>query len=98
MNQPQERSYEIVPMADALGGGWKLRLFVDGQDAGAGVFPVLEETAELGMSWWNSIPEQHRAYWLSKAGSAVPAEARHAYLLDDAYRDAQEEGEAWVGT
>ena len=35
------RTYEIDPRPDALGGGWKLRMLVDGQEAGGGVFPAL---------------------------------------------------------
>lgn len=33
-----------------------------------------------GMNWWNSISELERAYWLKQANSAVPADARQAFL------------------
>jgi hypothetical protein len=33
------RSFEITPPAE-LGGGWRLRLLEDGQEAGGGVFPI----------------------------------------------------------
>lgn len=32
-------SYEITPRSRHLGGGWRLRLFDDGQEVGGGVFP-----------------------------------------------------------
>jgi hypothetical protein len=38
-------SYEITPRLAKLGGGWKLTLLQDGQEAGGGVFPVLEDEA-----------------------------------------------------
>lgn len=34
---------------------------------------------KLGIDWWNSLTEVARSYWLSVAGSAVPAEAWAAY-------------------
>lgn len=36
---------------------------------------------ENGMTWWNSLTEVARSYWLSVAGSAVPADAWAAYKL-----------------
>jgi len=36
---------------------------------------------EAGMFWWNNITEVQRAYWLSVAGSAVPADAWAAYKI-----------------
>lgn len=32
--------YEITPRPAELGGGWRLRLFEDGEEAGGGVFPL----------------------------------------------------------
>lgn len=41
----------------------------------------MDETEALeGIAWWNSLTEQMRLYWLNVAGSAVPADARAAYL------------------
>lgn len=92
----QNRGYDITPRPAALGGGWKLSLFDGGQEAGGGVFPVPEDSPEAGMEWWNSMTEQQRGYWLTRSASAVPADARHAYLLDEAYEDARQEGESWI--
>lgn len=36
--------------------------------------------AHEGMTWWNNLTEEMRRYWLSVAGSAVPADAWLAYL------------------
>jgi len=49
------------------------------------------------MAWRNALSEEQRAYWLMMAASAIPAAARHAILLAEAYSDAQEAGEAWTG-
>ena len=32
------------------------------------------------MEWWNSLSEKQRKYWISFAGTAVPAEAYAAYI------------------
>jgi len=45
-----ERSYEITPRHADHGGGWKLVLLEDGEEAGGGVFPIAEEGPEVGMS------------------------------------------------
>lgn len=89
------RSYEIVPRPADLGGGWKLTLLEDGQEAGGGVFPVSKEDPQKGMTWWNSLPVEERSYWLVRAASAIPADAYHAYLLSVAYDDAVDTGEDW---
>lgn len=91
------RSYEITPRDPALGGGWNLALFENGEPAGGGVFPVPQEDAVVGMTWWNSMTEETRAHWLMMAASAVPADARHAFRLAEAYEDAQAQGDDWVG-
>lgn len=91
------RGYEIKPRPAELGGGWTLTLYQDGQEAGGGVFPVAEEDPQIGMDWWNAMGRDERAHWLMMAASAVPAAARHAYLLAQAYEDAQDHGESWVG-
>lgn len=37
-----------------------------------------------GMFWWNNLTEVVRAYWLSVAGSAVPADAWEAFKKEHA--------------
>lgn len=91
------RSYEITPRPPALGGGWNLALLDQGEPAGGGVFPVPQEDPSTGMAWWNSMTEQGRAHWMTMAASAVPADARHAFRLAEAYEDAQAQGDDWVG-
>jgi len=41
--------YKIDPRPAELGGGWRLRLFEDGEEVGGGVFPPVDtlEDAEL---------------------------------------------------
>lgn len=90
------RSYEVLPRAAHLGGGWNLVLLDNGEEAGGGVFPIPKEDPQAGMDWWNSIPVEERSFWLIKAASAVPADARHAFLLDEAYNEAVQEGEDWA--
>ncbi|QJE03728.1 hypothetical protein HH212_26885 (plasmid) [Massilia forsythiae] len=91
-------SYEIKPRPAELGGGWKLTLLQDGQEVGGGVFPVIEEDPQTGMDWWNNLAEKQRAHWVMMGASAMPAAARHAYLVSEAYNDAQDEAEAWMST
>jgi hypothetical protein len=91
-----KRSYEIQPRPDDLGGGLNLKLIEDEQASGGGVFPVKEDAAHEGMEWWNALSEAPRAHWLMMAASAMPAAARHAYLLAEAYNDAFNEGELWA--
>lgn len=91
------RSYDITPRPAHLGGGWKLTLTQDGEEAGGGVFPVEQEDPQVGIDWWNGMTEDQRAHWLMMAASAMPAAARHAYLLAEAYADARDEGETWSG-
>lgn len=91
------RTYQIVLRNPALGGGWNLFLFEDGQPAGSGFFPVPQEDPATGMAWWNSISEEIRAHWLMMSASAVPADARHAFRLAEAYEDAHAQGNDWMG-
>jgi hypothetical protein len=49
------RRFEIVERPFALGGGWKLTLFEDDQEAGGGVFPPgpdsYQDALDEGDSW-----------------------------------------------
>lgn len=45
-----------------------------------------EDEALEGIVWWNSLTEEMRLYWLNVAGSAVPADARLAYLASVSQR------------
>lgn len=91
-----KRSYEITPRPEALGGGWNLKLFEGGQEAGGGAFPIAEDDPQVGIGWWNALTEERRAHWLMMAASAMPAAAHHAYLLAEAYNDALDAGDAWA--
>ena len=90
------RSYEITPRDGRSGGGWNLTLFEDEQPAGGGAFPLPQEEASVGITWWNSMTEEPRRHWLEIAASAAPAAARHAFRLVEAYREAQAEADAWM--
>lgn len=90
------RGYAIAPRPADLGGGWKLTLLEDGEEAGGGVFPIFDEAPQIGMNWWNALTEQERAHWLAEANSATPDAARYAYRLAETYTDAQNEGEDWT--
>lgn len=97
MGNTEGRRYVITPRSADLGGGWKLVLLEDGEEAGGGVFPVPEEQPSVGMDWWDALSIEERAYWLVKAGPAAPANAWRPWMLALAYEDAVQEGEAWVG-
>lgn len=92
-----KRTYKIKPRPSDLGGGWRLALLEDDEEAGGGVFPLSEESPHVGIAWWNELPVEERAFWLVKAASAVPADARHAFLLAAAYDAALDAGENWTG-
>jgi hypothetical protein len=89
-------SYEIKPCPIELGGGWNLTLLQDGEEAGGGVFPVLENDPQAGMDWWKGRSEQKRAHWLMMAASARSADAYHAFMLAEAYADAKSTAYEWL--
>ena len=88
-------SYEINPRPVELGGGWELRLLDDDEEAGGGVFPIVDDPS-AGMTWWNSCSEQERGHWLMMAASAQPADAYHAFLLAETYADAEATAYEWL--
>ena len=91
--------YEIDPRPTELGGGWRLRLFEDGQEAGGGAFPADRNAdPQRGMAWFNALTEVERARWLATGKSARPVDAWGAYLSQEAFKEAQEEGENWVAS
>lgn len=89
-------SYEITPRPAELGGGWRLQLLEDGNEAGGGVFPIPAEDPHVGMTWWNGMSEKERARWLKIAKSARPADARQAWCEAEAYNDAEQEAYVWL--
>jgi hypothetical protein len=89
-------SYEITPRSADLGGGWRLRLLENDEEVGGGVFPVALADPHQGMTWWNAMTEDERSYWLEMTGSARPADAYDAFLLADAYSEAQSQAYAWL--
>ena len=97
MGNTEGRRYEVTSRSTDLGGGWKLALLEDGQEAGGGVFPIATVNPKIAMDWWNALPVEERAYWLVKAASAAPVDAWRACLIALAYEDATQEGEDWVG-
>lgn len=94
-----EYTYEITPRARELGGGWKLRMLEDGQEVGGGVFPaVVDEVA--GIAWWNGMREDERAWHLQQCAPSVAtvANAYAAFLLVEAYNDAERTASDWLAT
>lgn len=47
------------------------------------------------MDWWNGCSEQERAHWLTMAVSARPADAYQAFMLAEAYADAESTAYEW---
>lgn len=92
------RTYKIQSRPEALDGGWRLIFFLDGQEVGGGIFPLPQDDPKSGMAWWNDLTEERRAHWLMMSASAMPAAARHAYLLAEAYNVAIDRGELWANS
>lgn len=90
-------SYEITPRAADLGGGWNLRMLEGGQEVGGGVFPVVFDEA-AGIAWWNGMREEERAWHLKQCAPNLPtaANAYSAYLLVEAYNEAESAGINWM--
>lgn len=88
-------SYEINPHPVELGGGWELRLLNGDEEAGGGVFPIVDDPHAC-MNWWNSLSEVGRAHGLLMGASGRPADAYHAYLLAEAYADAKATAYEWL--
>lgn len=95
--EPPVRSFTIEPRAANVGGGWKLRLLSDGEEAGGGVFPVdPNEDPEEGAAWWNGLPEDERVQWMAKAGNTGRVvDAYGAYITHESWLDAEQEGHDW---
>lgn len=89
-------SYKITPHPVELGGGWKLRLLENEEEMGGGVFPVDDSDPDAGMRWWNECSEQERAHWLTMSASARPADAYHAFMLAEAYANAESTAYEWL--
>lgn len=92
------RHYEIAPRPIELGGGWNVKLYIDNEEAGGGVFPADPDRDPVaGMDWWNGLPEDERAVWSKVSGSTGRAvDAWGAYLAHEAYADALEHGRSWT--
>jgi hypothetical protein len=54
---PTDRSYAIDPRPAGLGGGWRLKLMINGEEHGGGVFPP--------DGWADAMSEGKR--WISHA-------------------------------
>lgn len=92
------RSFVIEPRSEHVGGGWRLRLLLDGEESGERVFPVDpgRDPERGGMVWWNALPEGERACWMAKGGNTGRVvDAYRAYLTFLARLDADEEGFLW---
>ncbi|WP_175785295.1 hypothetical protein [Burkholderia ambifaria] len=91
------RSYEILPRAAAVGGGWRLRLLENGKEVGGEVFSA-DPTAAVCTSaaWWKCQHEDERAKWAKEAGTASVDDAFSAYLSFDGHCIAETLGENWV--
>jgi hypothetical protein len=66
------------PRPVELGGGWRLMMLEDGEEV-SGVFPIVLDDPQAGVTWWNGCREPERGHWLAVAKSAVPADAWAAY-------------------
>jgi len=51
-----EYRYQIEPRPETLGGGWRLRLFVDTEEVGGGVFQEdeYEDAVDTANEWLSS--------------------------------------------
>ncbi len=98
-----DRGYELEPRPAGLGGGWRLRLFEDGEEAGGGVFPMT--------AYMEQAENAEEAYWLAYEDALDNALAwsESSYTLDMAnfnpgdrieilpeFRDGGDEDFEWV--
>lgn len=95
----RDHHYDITPRPVELGGGWRLRLLVNGEEVGGGVFPAPACEPERGMRWWNNLKESERRDWARQTGNTgIAADAWAAYLTATAYEDAMAEASAWLAS
>jgi hypothetical protein len=67
---PATARFEIDPRAPELGGGWRPRLFEDGEEVGGGVFPASETEESKTDAYADAIEEAEG--WLASR-QAVPS-------------------------
>lgn len=96
MSEKQGRGYQISPQPIVLGGGWKVTLLENGQEAKSGVFPIPEEPLEVIMNWWNSLSHQERTKWIAMVDSSNVAQVRYAYLMGQVHSKALQEATDWL--
>ncbi|MFX1767797.1 hypothetical protein PWP93_35490 [Paraburkholderia sp. A1RI-2L] len=90
-------AYRVSPRTAELGGGYHLRLYVDGEEMGGGVYPADPDAAPAdAVDWWNRLKEHERAVWLVKANSALAVDAWGEFLREKAHADALAEGWKWI--
>lgn len=92
------RTFVIEPRDERIGGGWKVRLLLDGEESGDRVFPIDpgRDPERGGMVWWNALPVEERVCWMAKGGNTGRVvDAYRAYLTFLARLDADEEGFLW---
>lgn len=51
---------------------------------------------QRGMAWFNALAVAERTRWLAAAKSAQPVDAWGAYLSQQAFQEAQDEGQNWL--
>lgn len=56
-----KRTYEIHPRPTNLGGGWKLTLLEDGEEAGGGVFPA-EDDPKISDEAYNDAMDEGESW------------------------------------
>ena len=65
----KDYSYEIDPRPADLGGGWRLRLFEDGEEVGGGVFHASEDETSKAAAYDDALAEA--TAWLCARGDSV---------------------------
>lgn len=73
--------YEITPRPADLGGGWRLRLFENGEEVGGGVFPA--GTSKIAQDAAYADAEAEARAWLASR----PADEEPAFLDDEGPSD-----------
>jgi hypothetical protein len=88
--------YQILPRALDAGGGHDVLLLRDGVEVDRKTFTANPDAdPQAGMAWFNSLSDSGRGLWLAQAHSARPVDAYALYLHRDAFRQAEEAGQAW---
>ena len=96
--EEKNRGYAIALCPADQGGGWKLTLFRNNAEVSSKVFSLSEERRQTLEDWQNKLDRRKKLSWMPAAGTSVPDDVRHVYLLCMAHANALNEANSWMNT